>query len=447
LLIASPQGTNAHAIIGHRHSWTLTSAPILESTSSSSLSAMRSPAALDKSRFWVAPIYQQLISRALITRSRRAAGGVKIAFEARLDAPGLAYLWSYVSTPVEPGQTVQPFLSNSLLLAAVAAAASLVVNASNAGGNALLLSNAVLAPPHMLPLHVGQPGVRMPALLLAFNASNGSCIVEIDGQRQLQCTFAAAGSPGMQSSSSSSGSSSSATEGGGAKAVPLTTRLQQLLSAQLQPAAAQAAAASSPVPAALLEAQHRQLPQTAVAALGPDPSSNLSSGSGVDMSGYVLHPSTLESCLQSSMLADRDASALWLSAVQSLTVPLVAPSAGACRDAGDSWVAADFTHASDGSTCHIRSLSMVSSTGGSISMRGGVLAADAVAAAEAAAAASQPALVAGTPAAQEAAAAAAASTAVAAVTNPLMQLDEAERGLFLQAQIMSEVCCCWVAVC
>eukprot|EP00882_Tetradesmus_deserticola_P030425 GHRQ01034155.1.p1 GENE.GHRQ01034155.1~~GHRQ01034155.1.p1 ORF type:complete len:146 (-),score=56.91 GHRQ01034155.1:373-780(-) len=72
-------------------------------------------------------------------------------------------------------------------------------------------------------------------------------------------------------------------------------------------------------------------------------------------------------------------------------------------------------------------------------MRGGVLVADAVAAAEAAAAASQPALAAGTPAAQEAAAAAAASTAVAAVSNPLMQLDEAERSLFLQAQIMSEV--------
>jgi hypothetical protein len=443
LLVALPQGTNAHAIIGHRHSWTLTSAPILESTSSSSLSAVRSLAALDKSRFWVAPIYQQLISRALITRSRRAAGGVKIAFEARLDAPGLAYLWSYVSTPVEPGQTVQPFLSNSVLLAAAASAASLVVNASNAGGNALLLSSAVLAPPHMLPLHVGQPGVRMPALLLAFNASNGSCIVEIDGQRQLQCTFAAAGSPAVQSS----GSSTAEGEGGSATAVPLATRLQQLLSAQLQPPAAKAAAASSLVPAALLEAQHRQLPQTAVAALGPDPSSNLSSGSGVDMSGYVLHPGTLESCLQSSMLADRDASALWLSAVQSLTVLLAAPSAGACRDAGDSWVAADFTHASDGSTCHIRSLSMVSSIGGSICMRGGVLAADAVAAAEAAAAASQPALAAGTPAAQEAAAAAAASTAVAAVTNPLMQLDEAERGLFLQAQIMSEVCCCWVAVC
>jgi hypothetical protein len=441
----SSQGTNAHAIIGHRHSWTLTSAPIMEATSSSSLSAVASPAALDKSRFWVAPNYQQLISRALITRSRRAAGGVKMAFEARLDAPGLAYLWSYVSTPVEPGQTVQPFLSNSVLLAAAASAASLVVNASNAGSNALLLSNAVLAPPHMLPLHVGQPGVRMPVLLLAFNASNGSCIIEIDGQRQLQCTVAAAGSPAMQSSSSSS--STGEGEVRGAAAVPLSTRLQQLLSAELQPAAAKAAAASSLVPAALLEAQRRQLPQTAVAALGPDPSSNLSSGSGVDVSGYVLHPGTLESCLQSSMLAERDASALWLSAVQSLTLPLVSPSAGACRDAGDSWVAADFTHASDGSTCHIRSLNMVSSTGVSISMRGGVLAADAVAAAEAAAAAaSQPALAAGTPAAQEAAAAAAASTAVAAVTNPLMQLDEAERGLFLQAQIMSEVRSCWVAV-
>lgn len=383
----------------------------------------------------MAPSYQQLISRALITRSRRAAGGIKIAFEARFDAPGLAYLWSYVSTPVEPGQTVQPFLSNSVLLSAAASAASLVVNASSVGGSSLLLSNAVLAPPHMLPLHVGQPGVRMPALLLALNASNGSCIIEIDGQRQLQCTFAAAASPAVQQSSSSS--SSAADEG--AAAAALTLRLQQLFSAELQPAAAKAAAASSLVPAAMLEAQHRQLPQTALAALGPDPSSNLSSGSGVDVSGYVLHPGTLESCLQAGMLAERDASALWLSAVQSLTVPLAAASAGASRDAGDSWVAADFTHASDGSTCHIRSLSLISSMGGSISVRGAVLAADAVAAAEAAAAASQPALAAGTPAAQEAAAAAAASTAVAAVSNPLMQLDEAERGLFLQAQIMSEV--------
>jgi hypothetical protein len=426
------QGTNAHAVIGHRHSWTLTSAPILESTSSASLSAVRSPAALEKSRFWVASTYQQLISRALITRSRRAAGGVKIAFEARFDAPALAYLWSYVSTPMEPGQTVQPFLSNSVLLSAAASAASLVLNASNVSGSALLLSNAVLAPPHMLPLHVGQPGVHMPALLIAFNASSGSCIVDISGQRQLQCTIAAAGSQVAEDTSSSAG-------GEGAAAAALTTRLQQLFSAELQPAAAKAAAASSLVPAALLEAQHRQQQQTAMAALGPEPSSNLSSGSGVDMSGYVLHPGALESCLQSGMIAERDASALWLSAVQSLAVPLAAQSAGAGRDAADSWVTADFTHASDGSTCHIRSLSMVSSTDGSIRMRGAVLAADAVAAAEAAAAASQPALAAGTPAAQEAAAAAAASTAVAAVSNPLMQLDEAERSLFLQAQIMSEV--------
>jgi hypothetical protein len=373
----------------------------------------------------VAPAYQQLISRALITRSRRAAGGVKIAFEARFDAPALAYLWSYVSTPFEPGQTVQPFLSNSVLLAAAASAASLVVNASSVGGSSLLLSNAVLAPPHMLPLHVGRPGVRIPSLLIAFNANSGSCIVEIDGQRQLQCAVAAAALPAAaQSSSSSAGDE-------GAAAAALTMRLQQLFSAELQPAAAKAAAARRLAPAALLEAQHRQLQQTAMAALGPDPSSNLSSGSGVDMSGYVLHPGTLESCLQSGMLADREASALWLSAVQSLTVPLAAPSAGASRDAGDSWVTTDFTHASDGSTCHIRSLSMFISMGGSINVRGAVLAADAVAAAEAAAVASQPALAAGTPAAQ--------ATAVAAVSNPLMQLDKAERSLFLQAQIMSEV--------
>eukprot|EP00882_Tetradesmus_deserticola_P027243 GHRQ01030127.1.p1 GENE.GHRQ01030127.1~~GHRQ01030127.1.p1 ORF type:complete len:346 (+),score=193.87 GHRQ01030127.1:954-1991(+) len=283
----------------------------------------------------------------------------------------------------------------------------------------------------MLPLHVGQPGVRMPALLLAFNASSGSCTIEIDGQRQLQCTVAAAADVAAESSSSG--------EDAAAASAALTSKLQKLFSAELQAAAGKKAGASSLVPAALSKAQHRQVPQQAMAALAPGPSDNLSSGSGVDMSGYTLHPGMLESCLQSGMLAERDASALWLSAVQSMTVPLAAPSAGAGRDAGDSWVTTDFTHASDGSTCHIRNLNLISSTGSSISMRGGVLVADAVAAAEAAAAASQPALAAGTPAAQEAAAAAAASTAVAAVSNPLMQLDEAERSLFLQAQIMSEV--------
>jgi hypothetical protein len=68
-------------------------------------------------------------------------------------------------------------------------------------------------------------------------------------------------------------------------------------------------------------------------------------------------------------------------------------------------------------------------------LHGALLAADASAATEAAAVSAE----AATAVSGEGAAAAAAASAVAAAANPLMELDEAERALYLQAQIMSEV--------
>lgn len=288
----------------------------------------------------------------------------------------------------------------------------------------LLVTNAVLAPPQPLPLHIGQPGVAVPVLLLAFNTTNGTCLVEIEGQRQLQCSIAVAAAP-VDTATSSAGIASGS----------MMQDVLHMFGHEIKAAATSAAATLTP--AALLEAQHKQLPMSAVAALAAG--NTIEHAVAADMSGYVLHPGQLECCLQSSMLAEdaTGASALWLSAVQSLVVPPPMASADLSRD--NSWVAADFSHAADGSTCHIRSMSMSSSGGRSFSLCGAVLAADAIAAAEAAAAAIQPTLAGSSAAAQEAAAAAAASSAVAAISNPLIQLDEAERSLYLQAQIMSEV--------
>lgn len=407
------QGTNAHAILGHSHSWALHRGSIAAGASSSSA---QQPLVWQGQRFWVAPVYQRMISRALITRPERSkrSGGLKVAFEARLDAPGLAGLWAYLSTPAAPGQHAHPFLSNSILLAAAASAGSLVASGNNTeGAQVLVLQNAVLAPPQQLPAYPGQPGVQLPVLLVACNIGGGNLAIDINGQRQLQCTMALTSAPKAGISDTAEEQSASGS---------MSTRLGPLFTA-----AVAASGAASSQPQRLLGAQHRQEDMRSLA--------TLTTGSS---DGFVLHPASLESSLQSCMVSAGDATALWLSTVQALTVPLANDSADAAtagKSSSDSWVAASFAPALDGSSCQVHSLSLCSSTGAtSISITGALLAADASTATEAAAATAEAA--AGITSED---AAAAALNAVTAATNPLIQLDEAERTLYLQAQIMSEV--------
>lgn len=406
------QGTNAHAILGHSHQWALNHSSIASAAGGPGQLMPQQQLVWQEQQFWVAPVYQRLISRALVTRADRGkrASGLKVAFEARLDAAGLAGpLWSYLSTPTEQGHTAQPFLCNSLLLAAAASAGSLLAGSgSSAQQQALVLHNAVLAPPQMLPASPGQPGVQLPVLLVAVHPGTGSCVIEVAGQRQLQClltlTETAADSAAGEASSSS-----------------FTSRLANLLGTSLQ--AAVTAAASSASPGVLVGA-HQQQPHLQVV-------TNLSPADSSSNDGYVLHPAGLEGCLQSCMVTSGQATALWLSSLQTLTVPLAAT--GADGPAGGSWVAASCVQAADGSSCQVDSLSVFGSSGVCrLSVTGALLAADATTATEAAATIAEAAAVVTSEAA-------AALSAVTAAANPLLQLDEAERGLYLQAQIMSEV--------
>lgn len=412
------QGTNAHAILCHSHSWALERAGIIASTAD--VGSRQQQVAWRQQRFWVVPVYQRLISRAVISRPERSSkrpASLRVAFEVRIDAPGPSGLWwSYLSTPAAPGEAAQLFLCNSLLLAAAVSAGSLLASGNNVqGGQELLLQSAVLAPPQQLPAYPGQLGVQLPVLLVACNVGTGSLTVDICGQRQLQCTMAVAETSAGASDTHKPHSSGS-----------MSSRLAALLGVGLRATATAAAAVSTP--GALLGAQHRQQQMHAVGALGQHSSSD---------SGFVLHPATLESNLQSCMVTAGAATALWLSTVQALSVPLgsasMSDAIGAGQDSSGSWVTASFAHASDGSSCQVHSLS--SSRGGSsITLTGALLAADATTATESAAASAEAA--AGVTSEE---AAAAALSAVTAAANPLMQLDEAERALYLQAQIMSEV--------
>jgi 3-oxoacyl-(acyl-carrier-protein) synthase len=412
------QGTNAHAILGHSHSWVLQAGSIADSAGVVNSGSPLQQLVWQGQRFWVAPVYQRLISHALVARIQRSKrpSGLKVAFEARLDAPGLAELWSYTSTPVAAGLSAQPYLSNSVLLATAASAGSLLLQSSSTAATIqqLVLSNAVLAPPQALPANPGQRTGQMPVLLVACNISSGSIVVEVGGQRQLQCSMGATAA----AKTANKGKAEQPDAAGG-----LSSRLHSLLGPALKSAAAAAVASSTQ--GGLLAAQSRQQQMQAVALLSDSTDSSRDS--------FVLHPAELEACLQSCMVSADRATALWLSSVQAVAVPLGGADSSTCSSG--TWLASSFAHAADGSSCQIHSLAAGSSTGGcQINLTGATLAADATTATEAAAASAE---VAAGVTSEEAAAAA--LDAVTAATNPLLQLDEGERALYLQAQIMSEV--------
>lgn len=414
------QGTNAHAILGHSHSWVLQAGSIAGSAGSANSGSPQQQLVWQGQRFWVSLVYQRLISQALVAsiqRSKRPSG-LKVAFEARLDAPGLAGLWSYTSTPAAAGQPAQPYLSNSVLLATAASAGSLLVQSSStaAAEQQLVLSNAVLAPPQALPAHPGLRTGQVPVLLVGCNVSSGGIVIDVEGQRQLQCSMAITAAAAAETPIKGQAEQPSAAGG-------LSSRLHSLLGPSLQTAVAAAVTVSTP--GGLLTAQGRQQQMQAVALLADSTDSS--------RDGFVLHPAELEASLQSCMVSPDRATALSLSTVQAVNVPLGGAHSSSCSSG--TWLASSFAHAADGSSCQVYSLAAGNSTGGrQINVTGAMLAADATTATEAAAASAEAA--AGVTSEE---AAAAALNAVTAATNPLLQLDEGERALYLQAQIMSEV--------
>lgn len=391
---------------------------------------------LEPRRFWVTPRIQQLLSRSIVTRAR-PGGGVRIAFEARLNVSGLAALWGYESTPSTPHTTGALYSTNALVLGIAAAAGSVLLqDRQGASDYPMLLAGAVFAPPQPLPSLHTLPGGRAPVLLAAVSTANGNLTVELDGRRQCQCKLGVLNTrAGADLTSVSS-------------LHRLARRTTALFQEQLTACSALHDSSSTmqqaPPLSALVEPSARlQQLQAAVATLVPG-----NKHVSPDQESFALHPGALEAGLQTCMLlsagmlasGEGGASALWLSAVQSLSVPPPA----AVNSISDklAWTAAHFAHAKDGTTCHVRDLHATAGPGACLgfSLQGALLAVDAAAAAEAGAArdimASAPAADSSATAAAQAAAAAA---AIAAVSNPLLGLDDAERSLYLQAQIMAEV--------
>jgi 3-oxoacyl-(acyl-carrier-protein) synthase/acyl carrier protein len=417
------QGTNAHAII--------TSG---KGPGQAAAAAMREKLVdLQPSCCWLVPDFQQLITSASVTRGRRGAAP-KVAFEARLDAPGLAWLWEYMSTPLTPDQPAQPFLSNSVLVSMAASAAAMLMSSepganAAAGSQTLMLQHVVVAAPQPLPMKPGQPRQHMPVLMVAM-VGPGSMVIEMGGQRQLHCHVAAEGSSDTAVLAASGGQVAAST----AAVVALNQALPDLHSDIL------------PLALSKNSQQLQQPPAQAmsVTALATDE---------VDDSGFVLHPAVLESLLQSAMLIptqgpaeqDSTAQALWLSAIQGLVVPAskgLSPQAGSARGGVQAAVMASYTQALDGSSCRIDKLSLLGEGGGPLELHlvGGMLVADAMTAAEAGAfgeAGAAPLAAAGT--AMAARAVTGAGDQSAAAENPLLGMDEEERSLYLQAQILGEV--------
>ena len=419
------QGTNAHAII----------------TSSSGRGQAAAQAAgawhkesvvLQPSRCWLVPDFQQLITSASVTRSRRGAAP-KVAFEARLDAPGLAWLWEYMSTPLTPDQPAQPFLSNSVLVSMAASAAAMLMEPGSlaAGGDQMLmLQHVVTVAPQPLAIKPGQPGQQVPVLMVAM-VGPGTMVIEMAGQRQLHCHVAAAVRE-LQTALLTADDGNPI-----AAAAAAAAALQQLLP-EIYTSSTERSGRLR------LQQQQQHVQALSLAALAAE---------HVDDSGFVLHPAVLESCLQSAMMVathdpaepDSTAQALWLSAIQGLVVPAskgLSPGAGAALRGTQAAVVASYTQAVDGSSCRIGKMSLLGGLGGGqeLHLVGGVLVADAMAAAEAGAfGETTTAAFSGTGATAAATLAAGAGYQVSAAANPLLEMDEEERSLYLQAQILGEV--------
>lgn len=423
------QGTNAHAIIEHRSLFRLPASSVQHAVRSSGIAGVGGGQlmVLDKHKTWVTPTYQSLVTRVLVRKPLRAADDMKVCFEANLQHSPFSYMWQYISLPMAPGQSKVPFLSNSVLLGLTVSVAGLLTENVDARDSNLLLNSMVLAPPQQLPTHPGHPGVVATVLLAAVDLQTGKCVIDLEGQRQLQCYIADAqtppvlhGSPGVSLSDCDDA---------------VVSGVRQLFGTQLPAQAAAAVAGSKIPPAALVSAQHKPDHLTSFATLqdaSSTPGCSSNSTAAAHAYDYRLHPTVLESCLQSCML-DRHgiAAALWLSAVQSVHVP---HQSGTASSAAKCWASSKFTLTGDGSTGHIQSLNMTTGNGAlGFCLRGGLLAADAVAAAEAAA------ISMGQASTHVSAPASAAASLVAAVSNPLLELEPSQRGLYLQAQIMMEV--------
>lgn len=257
------QGTNAHALLS------LPAPAEGAEAEGGEGAAMASPSLfpIEPSRHWIAPLYSPLLSRALITSSKAAPGGLKLTLEGSLASPALSYLWDGPRVPAASA----PWLTNSCALSAAAAAVRILVmpgeavheagSGSAAGGSLALLHDVLLSPPAPLPSKPGRPGHPTPALHITVS-QHGVLQVSVGGQQQVRARVGVSVSAGKSLSSRAAEADAQAAP---ASAGSPSTGVKAVLASIVRAALLQftpAAAPPHPTATAALATHHSNQPGT-----------------------------------------------------------------------------------------------------------------------------------------------------------------------------------------
>lgn len=178
------QGTNAHIImqVGDRKGTDTADSNAVQPVDSSLQPS--SAVVLHTKRHWIAPPTPRLLTRA-INLGRRGQGP-RVMLEARLDRPGMAWLWDG-PTPIDIATRRVlggPLLSSGTALSAASEALCML---DNSGHGCLMLQSVVLSQPTPLPGRPGTPGHIAPTLHVTCS-QQGVVTVKADTQVQLRAT-------------------------------------------------------------------------------------------------------------------------------------------------------------------------------------------------------------------------------------------------------------------
>ena len=376
------QGTNAHALLS------ASGAPAVICIGSGSHSLL----AWQRSRCYVAPAVQQLLSSCLLPKRRRSGGG-SLVFEANLSVARLAYLWQYTWQR-------RAHLPSAALLSMTASLLPLLgaTTGGDEGNDAAAVTDAAMVAPAMLPL-AAAARVSPAVARLKLERGSGAVVATLAEQKVLVAKLS--NTAAVAAASAAAGRSTSA-----------------LLAVRAL------VAASSGVPdVGSTETVLEIAPMTAT-----------------EVSGYALHPVLLDACLgQAAAISAASPAAMaphtWLRSVSAL---LVTTSAAAC--AGGSSVAACYK-ASGSWLAGSARISAGSQAGPSATVLDVVLGEQ-----DMPPASPGPRSAAELLAAMEGDAAAVAEEEEAAAAvpadHPLLQMAEEERLLHLQAQVTLECALC-----
>jgi hypothetical protein len=287
------QGTNAHALLAG------SGAAVTPST----WAAGEAPV-WRRARCYVAPAAQQLLTSAVLLRKRGRGGSITL--ESRLSEARLAYLWQY-------SLLGRSFLASSALLGMAASLLPLLGAVAagedeGAAASSAAVVQAAMVAPAALPL-AASARVAPAVARIKLTGASGAVEAAMGGQQLLTAALGLV--PGASRPAASPGSSLV-----GAATYSL---LPMLLPPSAQQQAGKAAAAGGIV-------------------------ADIGVLAAAEASGYALHPALLDACLgQAASLADPAATALpWLRTVAALVVGGSSPCGGVLAGAyapADGWLA------------------------------------------------------------------------------------------------------------